>query len=318
MGENRSARMVIVDEGVSESNLMRFKQFAGEKGLEIVDYQFIRQLYPGMPDGQILYHLLNSTTIFITTDRPLHNTIISKGLESYYLGEETITGKPLRGIQIKTDVGVNKKSQSLKESYLPAKTEIRSLLLPDSPQLLKKLRTKRRRIRNHFDGLDHLEQVAVTVSWQQLGSRVLIGVRIHISSNTGLKGLEASESYTAETLPSEYCSIGSLSYALMLVIQLMLNSVKTVVYYDSVRIDKLVLPATALDDLLYRDFFERLSESFEHLEFVPVSKGRHMEALRKKLVQLVNSRNTNEILQDNLKEILCKFAECGGSVEERG
>ena len=94
----------------------------------------------------------------------------------------------------------------------------------------------------------------------------------------------------------------------MLVIQLLLNSVKTVVYYDSARIDKSALPITALDGLLYQNFFERLSKSFEHLEFVPVAKGRHMEALRKKLVQLVNSRNTNEIQQDNLQEILRKFA----------
>jgi hypothetical protein len=308
MSENKSAKMVIVDEGVSDGNLMRFKRFAEEKGLEIFYYQFIRQLYPGMPDGQILYHLLNATTIFITSDRPLHNTVLTKGLESYYLDEETITGKPLRGIQLKADVGTNKKSQSLQESYLPPKTEIRSLLLSDSPQRLKKLRTKRRRIRNHFDGLDHLEQVAVTVSWQRLGPRILIGVRIQVSSNIGLKALEASESYTAETIPSGYCSIGSLSYALMLVIQLLLNSVKTVVYYDSARIDKSALPVTGLDGLLYQNFFERLSESFEHLEFVPVAKGRHMEALRKKLVQLVNSRNTNEIQQDNLQEILRKFA----------
>jgi hypothetical protein len=122
-----------------------------------------------------------------------------------------------------------------------------------------------------------------------------------------MKALAASESYTAETLLSDGYSIGSLSYALMLVIQLMLNTVKTVVYYDSARIDQSALPATAMQGLHYREFFERLSESFECLEFVPVSKGWHMEALRRKLVQLVNCPKTNEILEDNLLEILHKF-----------
>lgn len=307
MSDNTFAPKVIVDEGVSDNYLIRFKRFAAEKGLEIIDYQFIRQLYPGMPDGQILHHLLNATTIFVTSDRPLHNTVLAKGLKSYYLDEETITGKPLQGIQLKADVAMTKKSQSLQASYLPPRTEIRSLLLADSPQRLKKLRTRRRRIRNYFDGLEHLDQVAVTVSWQQFGSRILMGVRIQVSSKTGMKALAASESYTAETLPSVYYSIGSLSYALMLVIQLMLNTVKTIVYYDSARIDQSALPGATVEGLQYREFFERLSESVEFLEFVPVSKGWHIEALRRKLVQLVNCPKTNEILEDNLQEILHKF-----------
>ena len=34
MSENKSTKMVIVDEGASDGNLMRFKRFAEEKGLE--------------------------------------------------------------------------------------------------------------------------------------------------------------------------------------------------------------------------------------------------------------------------------------------
>lgn len=152
-----------------------------------------------------------------------------------------------------------------------------------------------------------MEQVTVTVSWQQFGVQILIGVHIQVSSNVGLKALAASESYAAETLPFDYGSIASLSYALVLVIQLLLNSVKTVVYYDSAKIDQSICQAMVLNDLPYRVFFERLSESFEHLEFVPVAKGRHIEILRKKLTQLVSSRSTNEIQQDNLRAILNKF-----------
>lgn len=150
-----------------------------------------------------------------------------------------------------------------------------------------------------------------TVSWQRFGAQILIGVRIQVSSNVGLKALDASESYRAETLPSACRSIGSLSYALVLVIQLMLNSIKTVVFYDSDKIDRANIPTLASDELPYQIFFEQLSGSFERLEFVPVSKGRHMETLRKKLAQLVSSSKTNEIQRDDLQAILRKFAGSG-------
>jgi hypothetical protein len=161
-----------------------------------------------------------------------------------------------------------------------------------------------------------MDQVAVTVSWQTLGKQILVGVRIQISSNTGLKALDASESYTAESLPSECRGIGALSYVLVLVIQLMLNSVATVVYFDSARIDIAAPSAVTLDNQMYQDFFKHLSESFVQLEFVPVSKGRHVEALRKKLTQLLASRDTNEIQQENIREIMNRFSEVSGSAKE--
>jgi hypothetical protein len=299
MHKNKSGKMVIVDEGVSDSQLTRFKRFTEDSGLIIIDYQLVRLLHPGMPDGQILLHLLNGATIFITTDRPLHNTVLSKGLASFYLDGQTITRLPLPGIKLKVEGAINKKDQSIKTTYLPPTTEIRALLLPDSLKRLEKLRTKRRRIRNYFGGLDHLEQIAVTVSWRPLGLQILIGVRIHVSSNVGMKALDESESYTAETLPSDCWGLGSMAYALVLVIQLILNSVKTVVYYDSA----FPLLPTTPDGSYYGDFLKRLSESFEHLEFVPVQKGRHLESLRKKLIQLMDSSTTNEIQQENLLAI---------------
>lgn len=309
MPEPKPAKTVVVDEGVSDDNVLRFSNFAAGRGLKLADYLYIRQLHAGMPDGHILRHLLNSTTILITTDRPLHNTALSKGFESYYLGEKKITGAALRGISLKKEV-VNKRiDQSLLASYLPAKTDLRPLLLPESPQRLKKLHTKRRRIRGYFDGLHHMDQVAVTVSWQAHGKRILVGIRIQVSSNAGLKALDASESYTAESLSPDCCGIGALSYALVLVIQLMLNSVATIVYFDSARIDKAAHSAVNPDNQRCQDFFKQLSESFAQLEFVPVSKGRHVEMLRNKLMQLLACRDTNEIQQENLREIMCRFTE---------
>ncbi len=304
----KPAKTVIVDEGVSDGNVIRFKSFAARRGLKLADYQYIRQLHAGMPDGHILRHLLNSTTILITSDRPLHNTALAKGLVSYYLGEKEIAGAALKGISLKKEVVNTRLDQSIHAGYLPPQTEISQLLLPNTPQQLKKLRTKRRRIRGYFDGLHHMDQVAATVSFETFGTRILVGVRIQISSNSGLKALDASESYTAETLPCECRGIGTLNYALALVIQLMLNSVATVVYFDSTRIDSAAPSAKNPDYQMYQDFFQHLSGSFAQLECVPVSKGRHVEALRSKLKQLMVCRDTNEIQQENVREIMSRFA----------
>lgn len=299
----KPVRRAVVDESVSTSKLTRFEAFAKKKGIGISDYLLIRQQHPGMPDGQILHHLLDETTIFVTTDRPFHNKVLSKGLLSYYIGEESISGTFLRGIHIKPDACISKNDRSIKESYLQPKTEIRSLLLPDSPRRLKKLMTKRRRIRNHFGGQDHLDQIAVTVSWKAMGSRTLIGVRIRVSSNVGIKAINASESYVAEVLEPKHRGRASVCYALVLVIQLVLHSVKTIVYYDVAKIDNPVERAADVLGEGYQAFFDALCECFEHLEFVPVSKGKYIEMLRRKLDRLTSGK-TNEVMQGDIQEIM--------------
>ena len=65
MHKNKSGKMVIVDEGVSDSQLTRFKRFTEDSGLIIIDYQLVRLLHPGMPDGQILLHLLREMVFTI-------------------------------------------------------------------------------------------------------------------------------------------------------------------------------------------------------------------------------------------------------------
>lgn len=306
------ARTLVVDEAVTERNLQRFTQFARTAGISISDTLSVRQKHPGMPDGQILLHLLNDETIFLTSDRPLHNRVLAKGLVSYFIDTKHITNKWLQGIDLPKEVENNKKDIVIKESYIPSLPPIRSLLLPESSQRLKKLNTKRRRIRNHFDGLSHLDQVAVTVSLQPLGSLTLIGVHIQVSSNVGIKALKASESYTAEPLPVSDRALAALSYALVLSVQLLLHSIKTVVYFDSERIDKTVLAAPVEEVRPFQLFLGRVSACFDRLEFIPVAKGAHLELLREKLTQLAilaKTNDTNEIQQANLQEMVSRVAQ---------
>ena len=55
-----------------------------------------------------------------------------------------------------------------------------------------------------------------------------------------------------------------------------------------------------------RPFFETLLECFEQLEFVPVTKGQHLEKLRRKLAQLARNDKANEIVPGDILEIANK------------
>jgi len=231
--------------------------------------------------------LLNKTTIFFTVDRPLHNTVLSKGYKSYYFDADNFSPKPLKGIKtIKLPAQI-KKDLQLKDYYHLPKTEIRHLLLPESEKGLKKLKTKRRRIK---------------VSYESSKSSILIGVRFKISSNSGVKALDASESYISEKIESKNREIVALNYSLMLAIQLMLNHIKTIIFFDSRRFED---PRKYLDNEdqdQYQFMFKKLVKNFKQIEFTPSAKGFFIERLRRKLEDLAIS-NSNEIVGGRIFEI---------------
>ncbi|MCP4368608.1 MAG: hypothetical protein GY797_10925, partial [Deltaproteobacteria bacterium] len=289
-------KQLVIDESVSDSMLQRFEGFARKRGIRISEQIDVAKLYSGMPDDQILYHLLNQNTIFLTTDRPFHNKVLSKGLRSVYIDGKRITDRKLPGISIKHDVPLRKDELTIKEDYHPPEPEIRPLLLPSSPKTLKKLRTKRRRIRSHFGGYDHLDQIAITVSWDLHKDLTLIGIRIRISSNVGIKAFDASESYIADTIAPEHRGLASICYALILSIQLILHSVETVIYFDAPKIGHPVEDAPTDSESPYRILFETLSQYFPDLQFIPSMKGKFIERMRLKLKDLAR-RNSNEIIR---------------------
>ncbi len=305
----KTVKTIVVDESVSESRMKRFKTFAGKQGGWTSNQLFIAREHPGMPDGHILHHLLSHTTVFVTSDRPLHNKVLSKGLRSYYINDRKITGKPLQGIRIKPDVVLRKDDLILKEHYFQPNTEIRSLLLPSSEKKLKRLYTKRRRIRNRFGGFDHIDQVSVTVSIRSMGAKTLTGIRIRVSSNVGIKAFDASENYIVEKIPSKSRSIASVCHALALLIQLMLHPAKTLVFWDATNMQDPKEYAAKDPDAPFSIFFTRLWESFNDLEFIAAPKGKFVERLRRKMNDLANNPRTNEIVPGDIQgplRIICR------------
>ena len=226
-------KKVVADEAVSEEMGRQFISFLRKKGFDGLDILFISKDHSGMPDSHIVHHLLDYSTFFLTTDRPLHNAILSQGLKSYHCNHGKFFSQKIKGIKNKVLTPLKKEALVLKDNYHPPKTEIRPYLIPTVEKSLKRLRTKRRRIRSHFGGYDNLDLVELTVTWKALNTAILFGLKIRISTNIGKKALDASENYFCDQVAPQYRDIAAINYALILSIQLMLHGVQTKGYFDS-------------------------------------------------------------------------------------
>jgi hypothetical protein len=222
------------------------------------------------------------------------------GLRSFYVGSDHVTNRPLPGIKIPASANGVLRPSVLKDDYRPPHAAIRAALMPSSPQRLKKLTVKRRRIRNHFGGLDQLALCAITVSWLAHGASTLIGVRLRVSSRGGQKALDASESYIAEHIEPLARDQAAFCHALIVPLQLLLHEIPTVVYYDATRMRG---PQDQPDGPL-KDLFHALSGALPQVVFTPVQKGFHLERIHSKLGDLRADASTNEIMPGNLQALL--------------
>lgn len=96
---------------------------------------------------------------------------------------------------------------------------------------------------------------------------------------------------------------------MILLIQLRLHPVKTLIYFDTHRIDDPPIQTVAETGDPYRAFFETLLNCFDDQAFVPAPKGKYVEKLRRKLRQLVHTARTNEIVPGNIVEIIAKVGQ---------
>jgi hypothetical protein len=304
MSSVKSMVTLVIDECVSGQQLKRFEAYAEDKGIIFNNALNVSAQYSGMPDAQIIHHLLDQHAILLTNDRPFHNKVLSKGLKSYFVDDERVTHKTLPGISVKPDTPLTQKTKVLKSNYRHTSPEIRALLLPSSAKDLKRLSKKCRRIRNHFDGLDNLASVAVTVSLQAFNGAQLIGVKIRVSSTVGIAALDASESYTLEPCAREQAGLVALNFSLITVVLLMLNSVKTVVYFDA---DAISLPDICDENEALKNdhlaLYAQLTHAFSQLEFTPTNKGPYLQKLRLRLFDLIRT-DSNEIKPGNMADIV--------------
>ncbi len=316
-------RKIVVDESVSTAEVERAEKAARERGMAPRERLFLADEHPGIPDGHILHRILDRTTLLVTNDRPLHNEVLRRGLKSFHFDGEQITDRALAGIHRKKQYYDAPLKTEVAASYRPPETPIRAALVPEAARQLKKLRVKRRRIRNHFGGIDNLSEVAITASWTICppaggrtthGASTLIGLVVRVSANVAVKAINASESYIAEPRADWPGGLACLCHALILPIRLNLHPVTTTVYFDAARIDPEVetRPAGSRDACTSRrdacttttedqsTFYNQLAAAFTDLRFVPTPKGERIERLRRKLRVLAGKRRANEIVQGDL------------------
>jgi hypothetical protein len=233
MIESGCIKKIIIDESIPENQVENIVSLLKRKRINYSDFCFIAKEHKGMPDYQILHFLLNDATVLFTCDRPFHNTVLKKGYKSFYYNGEVFSSEWLKGISpIKMPAHI-RKDLSPQDSYHETWSGIRNLVLPKSEKGLKRLRTKRRRIKSYFGSTENMESVAITVSYMSFDSSMLVGIRIKISSNTGIEALDASESYISEKIETGNREIIAICHGLVASIQMMLNNVETVIYYEA-------------------------------------------------------------------------------------
>ena len=146
----------------SAAELERAEKAAKKKGLTLRERLLLAEEHPGIPDAHILHRLLDRTALLVTNDRPLHNEVLRRGLKSIHVDGEQVTDRALPGIHRKKQYFDAPLKPETAARHQPPQTPIRAALVPEGARQLKRLRTKRRRIRNHLGGMDHLSEVAVS------------------------------------------------------------------------------------------------------------------------------------------------------------
>jgi len=288
---------IVVDESVSQKQFLLAVDYLKLDNISLIEVLNIKDVYPGIPDNEIIKHLLNENSVFITTDRVAHNKALLNNKKSIYIKKDfTIKETVLKDIKLPNKNISNPKSD-LQDNYKINKTDIHEKLLPESNKQLKKLRTKRRRIRNYFEGIDNIDNIDISVSKQETKFKIIIGIKIRAISNNGIKSLDASEIYIYEDQNQDQIII---CYVLISLLRLCLNSISTTIYYDLNQIKG------DFDSKLNTDFSElyiSLKSYFNRLTFSPVNKGKNIEMVRRKLDQLSKHDSGNEIVNGDIEKI---------------
>ena len=302
---NSKKLQLVVDEGVPKKAVDIFDAFAKERKISYAEILYIKDTYSGIPDIKIVNHLLGDTTLFLTADRVAHNLVLKRGWRSYYLFDGKINDAALPNIILREIAEVTHKDKLYEESFLQ-NSAIRNLVLPCSEKQLKSLRTKRRRIRNHFGGFDRLGEVAVTVSWDRFKDQTLFGFQIQASSRNSMPAIMASENYIIDVTPQELQNHTAICYALILLLRLSLQTLPVKIYFDLKHDREKTFAEYGHLHAKYQQSFEILKNEFTQVQFAGVNKGSHILQTRKKITQLKATPDTNELVSENMALMCCK------------
>lgn len=302
-----------LDEGVGDLVLNNFVEYARKHTILCAQTRLLVREFPGLADVEIYRRLLlHQNACFVTEDRAFHNALCQKRVSSFLaLGDgrfqtEPIPGVAPRGILAKLNQQKPASPPPCGQSE-PALTAhpLHALILPDSIAALKRLRTKRRRIRNFFGGIAHMKRCSVALSLHLEQKPLLGGIRIRVlPGDTGVTALDATELFVRELSNDP---LGFYIQAIVLLIQLQLWELPVDIYFDS----RLLPEPDSLKQSLAYPFWLELIGSLPGLNFKPIGerpRSPHMDTLRQKLAGLT-SRKTNEIVSADIRKLVNRWRE---------
>ena len=304
---------VIVDEGVSQTSPL-WQQFQTWLGTDSAEGLWLADVYPSIPDVEILDKLLTPDTVLLTRDGVLHNRALSQGVQSFTLnaqGQLTRTKLPLDTRTRRPQAPSILKALKTTYQHVPHPIALTlSAELP--PKVLKAYRTRRRRIRSYVGSVDNLATVAWTIGARRHQDHLLCGYVMHIEGRQGVKGLRASEAYGIDpSLPPDPAQC--LVHALCDLFQLHLEHVKhelfvipTDVYELARQVVAHQLPASAPP---VQRALSQILGALPEVVVSPCVKGRFYSQMQRKLYQLTTSP-TNEIVSLDFSDIMRRL---GGS-----
>lgn len=287
---------LFVDENVSAAELeISLKQLHQMKFV-IKARVLVAERWHGAPDSAILEELMRCGAALLTKDRSFHNMVLkAKGISFYLSPHQQVTRRPLKGIT--------------PTPILPGRDNLKPLPPPDEhrlccrkivtdlqdERLMKKLRTRRRRIRNKVGGAQNIESLAVTVTVFS----DLIGLTLQVNSNCNIAAFRGSESFVRAS--EKGIADQALVEVLAVLLRLNAETYRIKVYYD--RGAGIPNPTTCPAPL-----FRFLQSAFSALEWIECSKGRHLDNLRQTTRGLWK-RPTNMITPSEYDQYEKRYAE---------
>jgi hypothetical protein len=303
-GSGRRMRCVFdtawLDESLPFDTGQLFREYAKAKSILIAEWRFITREHTGMMDVEIYTSFLkDKNACFITSDRAFHNALCKEGVSSFFIDTDSaeFTSASLPGVKprgILARLPNSTREIQISSKSRPSNPFYSAILEPLSESAQKKLRSKRRRIHNYFGGSDYIKQCGLTISALCSEKFPLVGIRLRVQSNAGIKALDATELYYWETSGD---LLGTYIQAACLVIRLKLECLPLEIYYDSLR---LMEPDAFAGSPAYLVWTQIIS-TFSTVEWHTVeesSRSPKMDELRRKLSALT-TKPTNEIKEHN-------------------
>ncbi|MFM9964579.1 MAG: hypothetical protein ACKV2Q_25530 [Planctomycetaceae bacterium] len=302
-------QQVIVDENAGPGSPV-WEQYQRTVGDSPVEYLFLKESHPGIPDVEILDKLLSRETTLLTGDRVLHMQAIALGFRSYTLNEQgQLTRKRLTGVLV---------SEPAQSVHRELKPDYRYQPTSDLPRILKsgmtekeldKYRTVRRRIRSYFGSAAAIAQVSVTIGSQLTPRGLLCGFVFQLAGNSGVSGLRGREGYCLPTnglVDPSYPVIQALRDLYLL----QLDQVPTDVFVlssDTLNLCRDLQDTTELTAPLH-ETLRRLIHGVSRLTWQPCVKGRFFDAMSRKLKQLSGGRS-NEVTTFDFERLAASVLE---------